>query len=151
MKWLEQAPRVDTAVQFGRPWAQGELDAAEVPNVTISDPVLAHEARPLAYWPDGTVKWTAHAVLVPAGTEAEVLEPSLATDVTGLPSRPLAVSDGGGIRVDTGAFAVTIAAGAKNSGSAALTDAFVAPDGRQLGDALRLVVNAPDAQASVES
>lgn len=156
MKWLEQAPRVDTAVSFGRPWARGDLDAAGVPGIRIADAALAHEARPLAYWPDGTVKWTAHAVVVPAGTDAAALDPRLAPELAApapapaQPSRLLAASDGRTIRVDTGAFAVNIPAGSQTWG-AALTGPFIAPDGRQLGDAMRLVVSAPDALASVDS
>ncbi|HEY9358766.1 MAG TPA: hypothetical protein VIQ52_20880, partial [Arthrobacter sp.] len=132
MKWLEQAPRVDTAVSFGRPWAHGDLDAVGVPGIRLADAALAHEARPLAYWPDGTVKWTAHAVVVPAGTDAAALEPQLAPDVApaaspapapAKPSRLLAASDGRTIRVDTGAFTVAIPAGSRTAG-AALTGPF---------------------------
>ncbi len=169
MKWLEQAPRVETGVSYGRPWAQGELDLARVRHIVLDDAALAHEARPLAFWPDGTVKWTAHAVVVPAGTNSAALEPrleeawlepapesvpeplpepALAPAATPGPSRMLAAFHNGIIRVDTGAFAVTIPAG---TGGSALTGAFITADGRHLGDALRLVVSSPDAQASVES
>jgi hypothetical protein len=75
VKWLEHAPRVETGVSYGRPWAQGELDPAHVRHIVLADAALAHEARPLAFWPDGTVKWTAHAVVVPAGTNPAALEP----------------------------------------------------------------------------
>ncbi|HEY9358637.1 MAG TPA: hypothetical protein VIQ52_20235, partial [Arthrobacter sp.] len=136
----------------------GDLDAVGVPGIRLADAALAHEARPLAYWPDGTVKWTAHSVVVPAGTDAAALEPKLAPDLApaaspappAKPSRLLAASDGRTIRVDTEAFKVAIPAGSQTAGSA-LTGPFTSPDGRQLGDALRLVVSAPDAEASVES
>lgn len=167
MKWLEQAPRIDTAASFGRPWAQGELDVGDVPSIRLANAALNHEARPLAFWPDGSVKWTAHAVVVPAGTKASALEPEVAAAPTPDPeSVPLpasagqvpallAAQDGEAITVDTGAFAVTIhtGAGSRTAGGigGALTGPFLSPDGRQIGDALRLVTSAPDAQASVES
>lgn len=167
MKWLEQAPRIDTAASFGRPWAQGELDVGDVPSIRLANAALNHEARPLAFWPDGSVKWTAHAVVVPAGTKASALEPEVAAAPTPDPeSVPLpasagqvpallAAQDGEAITVDTGAFAVTIhtGAGSRPAGGigGALTGPFLSPDGRQIGDALRLVTSAPDAQASVES
>lgn len=167
MKWLEQAPRIDTAASFGRPWAQGELDVGDVPGIRLANAALNHEARPLAFWPDGSVKWTAHAVVVPAGTKASALEPEVAAAPTpdsksvpvpasaGQAPGLLAAQDGEAIRVDTGAFAVTIHAGAGSRTvggvGGAITGPFLSPDGRQIGDALRLVASAPDAQASVES
>ncbi|WP_426227688.1 hypothetical protein [Pseudarthrobacter sp. DSP2-3-2b1] len=160
MKWLEQAPRANTAASFGRPWSEGELAPDHVGNLRLANAALVHEARPLAFWPDGSVKWTAHAVVVPAGTEAGGLEPVLAPDLETVPApgraaaalvpRLLATQEGGAIRVDTGAFAVTVPGLAGNTGEA-LTGPFIAPDGSQLGDALRLVVSAPDVEVSVES
>ncbi|QCO99737.1 hypothetical protein FCN77_21025 [Arthrobacter sp. 24S4-2] len=78
MKWLEQAPRVDTALSFGRPWPQGELAAGDVGRMVLGDADTLHEARPLAFWPDGSIKWTAHAAVVAEGQDAEGLEPRLA-------------------------------------------------------------------------
>lgn len=149
MKWLEQAPRVDTALSFGRPWPQGELAAGDVGRLVLGDADTLHEARPLAFWPDGSIKWTAHAVVVAEGQDAEGLEPRLDPRHAGAnnpAAELLARPSLDGVQVDTGAFTVTI----PSSGSE-LTGPLLGPDGSELARALRLVVNAPDAQVAVTS
>ena len=158
MKWLEQPPLVDSGLTFGKPWGKGELAPQDVSKLVVLDPGVPHEARPLAFWPDGSVKWTAHAVSVPPGQDAEGLAPQLRADATlgaqatagaaAAPplGRPMARLASGGIIVDTGVFRVTL----PSSGSL-LTGPLTGPDGRELSRSLRLVVNAPDAQVSVTS
>lgn len=149
MKWLEHAPRVDTGMSFGRPWAEGELAADGVASLVLDNAALTHEAWPLAYWPDGSLKWTAHAVVVPAGTEAAGLtprqDPHVPNPAGAAPAaRPLAVATADGVAVDTGAMALTV-----NRSGQALTGAIHAPDGPNIGGALRFVVGTPGAQVNV--
>jgi hypothetical protein len=152
MKWLEQAPRVDTALSFGRPWPQGHLAAGDVGRLVLGDADTLHEARPLAFWPDGSIKWTAHAAVVTEGQDAEGLEPRLDPRHAGHAgaNNPAAESLArpalDGVQVDTGVFTVTI----PGSGSE-LTGPLLGPDGRELARGLRLVVSAPDAQVAVAS
>ncbi|MFC4403459.1 hypothetical protein [Gracilibacillus xinjiangensis] len=62
VKWLDNQPNFLTNVTWGVPWPKGEIDR----NLNIS--LLNEEKQsipmqtwPLAYWPDGSVKWTAHS------------------------------------------------------------------------------------------
>jgi YetA-like protein len=70
LRWLDgAAPALPLGATLGLPWPRGEhkrtqafhaLDAQGKP--------LALQTWPLAYWPDGSLKWTAHAL--PAGIDA---------------------------------------------------------------------------------
>lgn len=134
MKWLEQHPQVETGISFGRPWKQGELRPDDVETIALADAAVPHQARILAYWPDGSVKWTAHAAVASAGQDAAALEP--ATGVRRVSERgSLATDTAEGVKVDTGALRLTI----PRSG-ARLTGAIEAADGTVIGTALRLAV-----------
>jgi hypothetical protein len=68
INWLgDAAPGVQTGVSFGVPWARGTLDRAQTFSLTadLGKP-LPLEAWPLAYWPDGSVKFTAFATVTGA-------------------------------------------------------------------------------------
>ncbi|MFN2745877.1 hypothetical protein ACINLE_13460 [Bacillus sp. z60-18] len=63
VKWLKAPPRAG-GVTWGVPWEKGVLQKGEA--VTIADqngqaPSL--QTWPLAYWPDGSLKWTGHAAV----------------------------------------------------------------------------------------
>jgi len=62
IKWLKANPLIPRGVTWGVPWHKGELQRNE--QVTLTGP--DGKKKPLqtwitAYWPDGSVKWTAHA------------------------------------------------------------------------------------------
>lgn len=75
LQWIGGTPELDKAVSFGVPFDKGgifpesvlELKAADGGNVPI-------DIWPLAYWPDGSVKWSGIAGVIPAGTEKLTLE-----------------------------------------------------------------------------
>ena len=110
-RWLDgHAPAINTGATWGMPWPQGkhkpsanhfalrEAGGAPVPLQTW----------PLAFWPDGSLKWTAHAL--PANTNAspgpwEII----ATDKPAKPESPLTVKENdSGIDIDTGAITCRI-------------------------------------------
>jgi exo-rhamnogalacturonan lyase-like protein len=68
---LDGAPAgLDQEVSWGVPWPRG----AVVPGTAFAladgqGKSLAVQAWPLAYWPDGTLKWTGLAAVLPAGTD----------------------------------------------------------------------------------
>ncbi|SEL39976.1 hypothetical protein SAMN05216359_108177 [Roseateles sp. YR242] len=89
LAWLEGAPPASfRGTSFGLPWPQGQLRDRHLAQLGIaaergagnsaSPPVL--QSWPLAHWPDGSLKWTAHA---------------LAPDDSGLPEGPLAITTQG--------------------------------------------------------
>lgn len=60
----------DMAVSFGIPFLQGELRATGGVSLRTSDGHrLASDCWPLAFWPDGSVKWEGVATVVPKGCE----------------------------------------------------------------------------------
>lgn len=62
LNWLEKCPKQAGGVTWGIPWKEGSFNRGE--NISLSDPTgkkIAVQSWPTAFWPDGSVKWTAHA------------------------------------------------------------------------------------------
>src|SRR3954468_22946831 len=74
LRWLDHAaPPATQPVSWGVPWPQGQVKKdANFVLAGAGDRALPVQSWPLAYWPDGSLKWTGHAALVPGGG-AEVL------------------------------------------------------------------------------
>ena len=68
INWLGGAgPGVETGVSWGVPWARGTVGRAQTFALTANDgKSLPLEAWPLAYWPDGSVKFTGFATVTGA-------------------------------------------------------------------------------------
>ncbi|TDZ31612.1 Uncharacterized protein C8035_v001857 [Colletotrichum spinosum] len=67
--WLGQRPRRNPGITFAVPWPSKKVDA-ESTSFSCTDERGYHtplQTRPLAYWPDGSAKWTSHAI--PASAE----------------------------------------------------------------------------------
>ena len=62
LKWLEQSPAMQVGVTWGVPWEEGVLkrDDTIVLNKS-SEYEVPVQSWNTAYWPDGSVKWSAHA------------------------------------------------------------------------------------------
>ncbi|KAJ7582933.1 hypothetical protein C8J56DRAFT_1028850 [Mycena floridula] len=107
LHWLGAAPsKTPTGTAFGIPWAQGEVDKSTPIAVTTSDGTsIPVQTWPLAFWPDGSLKWTGHALAANSGL-ANALHVS--TDTPTEPSSPVQVTQNsdGTITVTTGGFAV---------------------------------------------
>ncbi|NCT84157.1 MAG: Tat pathway signal sequence domain protein [Comamonadaceae bacterium] len=70
LRWLDgQAPARFEGCTLGVPWPRGQLrlPAGQAPAFRLAKQPV--QSWPLAYWPDGSLKWTAHAVAggLPAG------------------------------------------------------------------------------------
>jgi hypothetical protein len=68
LHWLEGAPPSFQGATWGVAWPQGRVQrdsAFELRAGDRSGPAI--QSWPLAYWPDGTLKWTAHALPPAAG------------------------------------------------------------------------------------
>ena len=63
LSWLEGKPGAAATSTWGTPWPQGSVPGDQTFRLAGPDggdvPV---QSWPLAYWPDGTLKWSAHAV-----------------------------------------------------------------------------------------
>lgn len=103
LHWLEGAPAVTgPGGTWGVPWPKGHyrpetifaLKAADGSDVPL-------QSWPLAYWPDGSLKWTAHAI--PAGMGRSESLTLLAGQASIAPASPVRVTDSADtVEVDTG-------------------------------------------------
>jgi hypothetical protein len=115
LHWLNKnPPPVSTGVTWGVPWKEGVLKREEELRLyTDSGEVVPMQSWPTAYWPDGSVKWSAHAVTsslsasVPelASAPTRHSELTLAKGAAQLPSHPIRIHETQAtIIVDTGAI-----------------------------------------------
>ncbi|MDS0525654.1 hypothetical protein NNC19_08190 [Clostridium sp. SHJSY1] len=64
VKWLDELPKSKCNVTWGMPWEKGELKKGD--NLTIRNKNgedLSLQSWPLAYWPDGSIKWSAQSAI----------------------------------------------------------------------------------------
>lgn len=64
LDWLDRAPPpARVGVSWGVPWPQGAITKGATFALSDTDgKPLSVQSWPLAYWPDGSLKWTGHAV-----------------------------------------------------------------------------------------
>ncbi|NUT33109.1 MAG: Tat pathway signal sequence domain protein [Hamadaea sp.] len=100
LTWLEGRPGTAATSTWGTPWPQGLVPADQA--FTLSGPdgaAVALQSWPLAYWPDGTLKWSAHAAAVAAPADAY----TLAAGTPAAPAAAVVVTDQHShLDVDTG-------------------------------------------------
>jgi hypothetical protein len=109
VRWLEgKAPELSPGATWGMPWPQGRHAADTAFALRSSAGVdIPVQSWPLATWPDGSLKWTAHAV--PADLAATTgFELAAGTPAT--PTKPLTVRESGdAIEIDTGLIVARVA------------------------------------------
>ena len=65
LHWVGTKPSITTPVTFGIPFSKGEMmDEKRINLETSNGESLPCDTWPLAYWPDGSVKWAAVAAVV---------------------------------------------------------------------------------------
>jgi YetA-like protein len=109
LHWLENAaPQALVGTTWGVPWPRGAVaPGQDLSLTTAAGDAVPMQTWPIGYWPDGTIKWTAHAI----GTEVTPAEQYLLRPGSGAaPRTPLRVTESGGwIDVDTGVIRCRIA------------------------------------------
>jgi hypothetical protein len=123
LHWLDGAPASFKGATWGVPWAQGRVqrDAAFELRAGPGGAGLPVQSWPLAYWPDGTLKWSAHALPPDAAGANPVqdytLHPSPPESAAGPNAGPgagrlaepaLAAETAGQITIDTGILQCTL-------------------------------------------
>lgn len=117
LHWLDGAPADFKGATWGVPWAQGRVPADAAfelrPDGAVRSGALSVQSWPLAYWPDGTLKWSAHA-LPPdaAGTSPAAgyeLHPLIGSASVPPSGKALAEQRADAIVVDTGLLRCTLA------------------------------------------
>lgn len=77
LKWIGACPEMDRPISLGIPFSKGELKPDKAVQLkTDAGQTIASDCWPLAFWPDGSVKWAGLATVVPGGTERLFFEPT---------------------------------------------------------------------------
>src|SRR5689334_15886753 len=120
VRWLgDRAPTLARGVTWGTPWPRGKQRAAHA--FALRDgpnKLLPLQSWPLAWWPDGSLKWSAHA-LAPGTTTSD--GPFEVVAASAKPATELRVTESAdGVDVNTGAITCRFARAGMNVISAVL-------------------------------
>jgi hypothetical protein len=144
VRWLDdRAPALSQGVTWGTPWPRGKQRESKHFALRGADRTLQPlQSWPLAYWPDGSLKWTAHALAPTDEARAGPFE-IVAQRATQKSGSTLAVKEtAAGIEIDTGKFVCRLPRRGSN-----LIDAISRDGRRSLNDG-RLVLLRQDRAAS---
>lgn len=64
LKWLDDLPKSKSSITWGVPWKKGDLKKED--NLALRSEKgeeLYVQSWPLAYWPDGSIKWSAQSAV----------------------------------------------------------------------------------------
>jgi len=146
LKWLgDKPPAMPMGVSWGVPWPQGKVRKDQAFTLTTAEgKSLALQSWPLAWWPDGSIKWSGFATLTgPEVTGSIRLSPSSTAAPASGPVVQVRQSDTT-LEIDTGRVKVRI----PRRGDS-LIDSIVV-DGREVARQGRLVCilqDGPDGDA----
>jgi hypothetical protein len=118
LTWLGGSPSSNTGTTFAVPWGQGQC-FSDCSSLACFDPNgqrLPLQSWNTAYWPDGSIKWTGHALpgiskyppslsVDPTSSSSAPMEDSASYDETVSPIKIDSASDN--LEVDTGKIKVT--------------------------------------------
>jgi hypothetical protein len=141
LSWLDdQPPLLPAGVSFGVPWQRGVLSRDRSVTVRSADGrAIPTQSWPLAYWPDGSIKWTGLAIGAAAGLVAPL---SVAARSTPTPDSPIQIQQTPqSIEISTGPMHCRIASTGQN-----LIDS-IAIDGREVARNGHLIVLREDRSA----
>jgi hypothetical protein len=102
---------LDSGVSFGVPWPRGAVAPGSTFSLAAQGAALPLQSWPLAYWPDGSIKWTGFATVVPAGMAGPV---TLSTGSSAASGSLTVTNDGKSLLVDTGALKCSIPLSGQN-------------------------------------
>lgn len=112
LRWLNGNGKPSTAAgtTWGIPWMEGDLRRDEPLRLVDADTAvpLPMQSWPTAYWPDGSVKWSAHAAVLPDGTGAGCRY-AVSRGKGPAPQQRVTVTESEeAVTLDTGTIAVTL-------------------------------------------
>jgi hypothetical protein len=141
LSWLgDQPPLLPAGISFGVPWQRGVLPRDRPVTVRSADGrAIPTQSWPLAYWPDGSIKWTGLAICADPGLTAPL---SVAAGSTTAPESPIQIQQTPqSIEISTGLLHCRIAPTGQN-----LIDSLTI-DGREVARNGRLIVLREDRSA----
>jgi len=133
LHWLEgQVPAVANGATWGVPWPRGQYTRDTTFALgTVAGEAVPVQSWPLAWWPDGSLKWTAHAVGADAGKTDKLI---LAPGIPAASAKSVRVSEtADGVEVDTGVILCKVPK------KGAILIASIVRDGREIARDGRLV------------
>ncbi len=144
-RWLDSTPpAMLPGTTLGVPWPRGTIKRGQEFAVKNSaGAAVMAQSWPLAYWPDGSLKWTAHALLPESDPKAEYLIEPGAPATPEMPIRVQKLAET--LSVDTGTIRCTI-----KPGSAYLFDSLER-SGKPIATRARLVALSQNAPSDSES
>lgn len=75
LNWIGASPKTETTVSFGVPFGQGKVKLGQNFSIRTTDgTIMPVDHWPLAYWPDGSVKWGGFATVVTPAAGALTLQ-----------------------------------------------------------------------------
>jgi hypothetical protein len=138
LRWLDGGkPGLLPGAHWGMPWPRGRhARDAQFMLRTVDGTAVPLQTRPLATWPDGSLKWSAHAIPADAPRAEGYL---VAPGAPAVPNRPVSVSETADtITVDTGVIRAVLS----RRGPALIRS--VSRDGREILRDGRLVCRKQD-------
>ncbi len=138
LRWLDgSAPELMLGATLGLPWPRGQQQKGQELNaVDAKGNALPLQTWPLAWWPDGSLKWTAHAL--PAGIDAGAAPSIRPGKNTAAGSKVTVKESADFIEVDTG----VIRAQLPRSGAQLVSR--IERDGREILRAATLIAQTDD-------
>ena len=115
LHWVGNVPqKMNKPVSFGIPFGKGEVYSEDILQLTSTDnEKIPIDTWPLAYWPDGSIKWSGIAGVIPVGMKNMVVEKIRKEDKLGSEEKPdmafVTVQETTeNIRIETGLISVYI-------------------------------------------
>lgn len=106
LQLLDSKPlTIESGVSFGVPWKQGTVPRTSTFQLRSNGQSLPLQTWPLAYWPDGSLKWSGFATVVPAGISTPMKLSVGKSDDSGSVK---VTSDASAFTVDTGVLKCVI-------------------------------------------
>ena len=126
LHWLEGVPSESVPVTLGIPFSKGEVKAGQKGSLMVGNNQLSTDFWPMAYWPDGSVKWGAVAAVVPADSKEVTFFAKASSEVSSVLVHE--TKEGGRFSISTGAVKAYFSAK-----SNALADSIVMDGKRVVG------------------
>jgi hypothetical protein len=110
LSWLNTLPAKPTGVSWGVPWPQGSVKKNTDFVLSSADgKTIPVQTWPLAYWPDGSIKWIGLAVVADSSVKSLLLTASPAKGMKSMAIKSLVTDDGNTIHINTGPLQCDIA------------------------------------------
>ncbi|WP_443025038.1 exo-rhamnogalacturonan lyase family protein [Sphingomonas sp. M1-B02] len=91
VRWIDgAAPEAHAGQTFGMAWPRGTVAKGQALTVRAGGEAVPSQSWPTAYWPDGSIKWTAHAI---AAGEGGVDRLSVGAGRPAVPKAPVSVRE----------------------------------------------------------